>query len=79
MPGGPSSGTRPRQRIEPDAYQRSRNGPSADCWPALAKLSAADREVLVLRYLEQLSTADIAGVLGVGEGAVKMRHRRALG
>jgi RNA polymerase sigma-70 factor (ECF subfamily) len=45
---------------------------------ALAQLSAADREVLVLRYLEQLSTADIAAVLEVGEGAVKMRHRRAL-
>ncbi|HEY1378417.1 MAG TPA: sigma-70 family RNA polymerase sigma factor [Gemmataceae bacterium] len=45
---------------------------------ALARLSPADREVLVLRYLEQLPTADIAAVLAVGEGAVKMRHRRAL-
>jgi len=45
---------------------------------ALARLSPADREVLELRYLEQLSTADIAGVLEIGEGAVKMRHRRAL-
>jgi RNA polymerase sigma-70 factor, ECF subfamily len=45
---------------------------------ALARLPAADRNVLVLRYLEQLSTADIAGVLEIGEGAVKMRHRRAL-
>ena len=45
---------------------------------ALAKLPAADREVLVSRYLEQLSTADIAAVLEIGEGAVKMRHRRAL-
>jgi RNA polymerase sigma-70 factor (ECF subfamily) len=45
---------------------------------ALAGLAEADREVLVLRYLEQLSTADIAAVLEVGEGAVKMRHRRAL-
>jgi RNA polymerase sigma-70 factor (ECF subfamily) len=45
---------------------------------ALARLAAADREVLVLRYLEQLATAEIAAVLGIGEGAVKMRHRRAL-
>jgi RNA polymerase sigma-70 factor, ECF subfamily len=45
---------------------------------ALAGLPDADREVLVLRYLEQLSTAEIADVLEVGEGAVKMRHRRAL-
>jgi RNA polymerase sigma-70 factor (ECF subfamily) len=45
---------------------------------ALVRLPAADREVLELRYLEQLPTADIAGVLEIGEGAVKMRHRRAL-
>jgi RNA polymerase sigma factor (sigma-70 family) len=44
----------------------------------LARLAPADREVLVLRYLEQLPTAEIAAVLGIGEGAVKMRHRRAL-
>jgi DNA-directed RNA polymerase specialized sigma24 family protein len=34
--------------------------------------------VLVLRYLEQLATADIAAVLGLTEGAVKVRHLRAL-
>ena len=45
---------------------------------ALAALPDRDREVLVLRYLEDLSTADTAAVLGVGEGAVKMRLVRAL-
>jgi RNA polymerase sigma-70 factor (ECF subfamily) len=45
---------------------------------ALAALPARDREVLVLRYLEGLSTAEVAGVLGLGEGAVKMRQLRAL-
>jgi RNA polymerase sigma-70 factor, ECF subfamily len=45
---------------------------------ALARLAPADREVLVLRYLEQLPAAEIAAVLGLGESAVKMRHRRAL-
>jgi RNA polymerase sigma-70 factor (ECF subfamily) len=45
---------------------------------ALALLPDRDREVLVLRYLEDLSTADTAAVLGVGEGAVKMRLVRAL-
>jgi RNA polymerase sigma-70 factor (ECF subfamily) len=45
---------------------------------ALALLGAADREVLVLRYLEQLPLRDVAAVLGVGESAVKMRHFRAL-
>jgi RNA polymerase sigma-70 factor (ECF subfamily) len=45
---------------------------------ALAELPEADREVLLLRYLEQLSVDEIAAILGIREGAVKMRHRRAL-
>ena len=45
---------------------------------ALAQLSERDREVLVLRYLEQLATADIAAVLGATVGAIKVRHLRAL-
>jgi RNA polymerase sigma factor (sigma-70 family) len=34
--------------------------------------------VLVLRYLEQLSTKQTAEVLGITVGAVKTRHLRAL-
>jgi RNA polymerase sigma-70 factor (ECF subfamily) len=45
---------------------------------ALAQLAEHDREVLVLRHLEQLSTQEIAAVLGVTEGAVYTRHLRAL-
>jgi RNA polymerase sigma-70 factor (ECF subfamily) len=45
---------------------------------ALAELPETDREVLVLRNLEQLSVAETADVLGLTEGAVKMRHVRAL-
>ncbi len=45
---------------------------------ALAQLAEHDREVLVLRHLEQLSTAEIAAVLGITEGAVYTRHLRAL-
>jgi RNA polymerase sigma-70 factor (ECF subfamily) len=45
---------------------------------ALEALEPNDREVLVLRYLEQLSTKEIAAVLGINEPAVKTRHRRAL-
>ena len=47
-------------------------------WTALAQLASTDREILVLRYLEQLSINDIASVLEISEGAVKMRHTRAL-
>ncbi len=45
---------------------------------ALDRLPDPDREVLVLRYLEDLSTAEAAAVLGVSEGAVKMRLLRAV-
>jgi RNA polymerase sigma-70 factor (ECF subfamily) len=45
---------------------------------ALAQLAESDREVLVLRHLEQLPTRDIAAVLGITEGAVYTRHLRAL-
>jgi RNA polymerase sigma-70 factor (ECF subfamily) len=45
---------------------------------ALAKLPETDREILVMRYLEQLSSVEIAVLLEIGESAVRMRHRRAL-
>jgi RNA polymerase sigma-70 factor (ECF subfamily) len=45
---------------------------------ALARLSERDRDVLVLRYLEQLSTKQTAEVLRITVGAVKTRHLRAL-
>jgi RNA polymerase sigma-70 factor (ECF subfamily) len=45
---------------------------------ALAQLSPRDREVLVLRHLEQLTTHETAAVLGITPGAVKTRHLRAL-
>jgi RNA polymerase sigma-70 factor (ECF subfamily) len=45
---------------------------------ALDRLSDRDREVLVLRHLEQLSTAEIAEILAISEGAVHTRHLRAL-
>ncbi len=45
---------------------------------ALAQLPERDREVLVLRHLEQLSTPEIAAVMAITEGAVYTRHLRAL-
>jgi RNA polymerase sigma-70 factor (ECF subfamily) len=45
---------------------------------ALAQLAPADREVLVLRHLEQLSVEEIAQVLGITKVAVTTRHFRAL-
>jgi RNA polymerase sigma-70 factor (ECF subfamily) len=45
---------------------------------ALAKLSPSDREILVMRNLDQMPAADIAAVLGIKEGTVRVRHLRAL-
>jgi RNA polymerase sigma-70 factor, ECF subfamily len=45
---------------------------------ALAQLPEGDREILVLRYLEDLSTKEIAAVLSITEATVKMRQLRAL-
>lgn len=45
---------------------------------ALTELKPHDREILVLRYLEQLGVAEIADVLGISQTAVTSRHLRAL-
>jgi RNA polymerase sigma-70 factor (ECF subfamily) len=45
---------------------------------ALGRLAAVDREVLVLRFLERLSTAETAAVLEITPGAVRLRFMRAL-
>jgi RNA polymerase sigma-70 factor (ECF subfamily) len=45
---------------------------------ALAQLKPDDRELLVLRYVEQLDVEDIANVLGISRTAVTSRHLRAV-
>jgi len=44
----------------------------------LAQLESRDREVLVLRHVEQMSAREMAAVLGITPGAVRVRHLRAL-
>jgi RNA polymerase sigma-70 factor, ECF subfamily len=66
-----ASGTSPSRRLIRDELR-------AHVQDALARLDPRDREVLVLRYLEGLTTDEIAAVLGIRAGAVKMRHLRAL-
>src|SRR5262249_47558226 len=66
-----ASGTTPSgELVREELYARVQH--------ALAQLSPADRELLVLRALEELSVAEVAAVLGVTEGAVRVRHVRAL-
>jgi RNA polymerase sigma-70 factor (ECF subfamily) len=45
----------------------------------LARLPESARAVFVLRSVEELSTAETAAVLGIDEGAVKVRLHRARG
>jgi RNA polymerase sigma-70 factor (ECF subfamily) len=44
----------------------------------LEQLAGSDREILVLRYLEHLSTQELAAVLGLTQAGVKTRQLRAL-
>jgi RNA polymerase sigma-70 factor (ECF subfamily) len=47
-------------------------------WRAVGRLPADRRRALVLRFVEEMSTAEIAGVLGRSEGAVRVLIHRAL-
>ncbi len=45
---------------------------------ALDDLSVGDREVLVLRHLEQLTLREISAILDISEAAAQSRYRRAV-
>ena len=51
--------------------------PDQDLKNALASLSPDHREVLVLKYVEELSVGEIATVLSLSEHAVESRLARA--
>lgn len=46
---------------------------------ALAVLPAFDRQLVVLRYFEELSFSEISSVVGKKEGAIRVRMHRILG
>ena len=66
-----ASGTSPSGRL-------SRGQQRDKVRAALGMLAAHDREVLVMMYLEQLTSREIAEVLAITSEAVRMRHMRAL-
>jgi RNA polymerase sigma-70 factor (ECF subfamily) len=47
-------------------------------WLAFRKLPERQREVFVLRYIEDLSTAEAAATLGLSPGSVKRHLFRAI-
>ena len=62
--------------LEADAVTRDE---AAEALRALRTLPDDRRRALVLRFVDELSTAEIAGVLGRSEGAVRVLIHRALG
>ena len=61
--------------VEGDAAARE---DAAEAWLAVGRLPADRRRALVLRFVDEMSTAEIAGVLGRSEGAVRVLIHRAL-
>ena len=66
-----ASGTSPSRQLIRDEMRRR-------VQDALNRLGPNDRELLIMRYLEEMSAAEIGAVLGIGAGAVRTRHVRAL-
>jgi RNA polymerase sigma-70 factor (ECF subfamily) len=50
----------------------------ARAWRAIDRLPEDRRRALVLRFVEEMSTSEIAAVLGRSEGAVRVLIHRAL-
>jgi RNA polymerase sigma-70 factor (ECF subfamily) len=61
--------------VEGDAI---RGSDVAAAWRAVGQLPAERRRAVVLRFVDDLSTAEIAGILGRSEGAVRVLLHRAL-
>jgi RNA polymerase sigma factor (sigma-70 family) len=47
-------------------------------WETVAALPEEDQEALILRFKEELSIRDIAGIIGLGEEGAKKRVMRAI-
>lgn len=55
-----------------------RRAEAAAVWDAVASLPPDRRRALVLRFVEEMSIAEIAGILGRSEGAVRVLLHRAV-
>lgn len=70
-----AAGVADRTDVEADIAQRAE---AAAAWQAVARLPADRRRAIVLRFVNEMSAAEIAGVLGRSEGAVRVLLHRAL-
>jgi len=61
--------------VEAEATHRDE---AAAAWRAVQRLPDDRRRAVVLRFVEDLSTSEIAGILGRSEGAVRVLLHRAL-
>ena len=61
--------------VEEEAVRRDE---ARAAWRAVGRLPGERRQAMVLRFVDELSTAEIAGVLGRSEGAVRVLIHRAL-
>jgi RNA polymerase sigma-70 factor (ECF subfamily) len=61
--------------VEDEAVRRDQ---AREAWRAVGRLPGERRQAMVLRFVDELSTAEIAGVLGRSEGAVRVLIHRAL-
>lgn len=62
---------------DPEAVTIARDEASA-AWAAIARLDTDRRQAVVLRFVHELSTPEIAEILGRSEGAVRVLLHRAL-
>jgi RNA polymerase sigma-70 factor (ECF subfamily) len=61
--------------VEAEAVRRDE---ARAAWRAVGRLPRERRQAMVLRFVDELSTAEIAGVLGKSEGTVRVLIHRAL-
>jgi RNA polymerase sigma-70 factor (ECF subfamily) len=61
--------------VEADVVARDE---AAAAWRAVGRLPADRRRAVVLRFVDEMTTAEIAGILGRSEGAVRVLIHRAL-
>jgi RNA polymerase sigma-70 factor (ECF subfamily) len=61
--------------VEDEAVRRDQ---ARAAWRAVGRLPGERRQAMVLRFVDELSTAEIAGVLGKSEGSVRVLIHRAI-